>query len=374
MSWLKLFLVSLWLLAFVAACFTTAKHFRALAARGPVSPPPLGANEVGVGMVDEEGSAKDNDDADAGEGEQKQAEALGDAMVGGVAAAAAATAAAVAGGAAEGAGPSAVEKHRLSEWKEERAAARRRIGGTIDSYHDLLAEGRHLWALPGADFSWGLQMAPPFVTYTRLYDEPPILRVNGLLPRHICEALIALAAPSLSPSLTITHDTGVHVRDPVRTSYTTLLQHGQGNAVVDWTVQAAARAMGTTVDYMETLQVVRYLPGEKFLAHHDFINAERVVEQHGQRCKTLFIYLSDREEGETGGTTRFTRLDTPPTWRAAPKQGEWEGWCEAGSGLLWANLLPDGSKDYRSLHEGTPPVLGVKWGLNAWARTKRASE
>ncbi len=233
------------------------------------------------------------------------------------------------------------------------------------------------WALPSVDFAWSPALAPRGVSWERLWDEPPLLRLTGLLDPHECASLITMAAPHMGPSLTLTHDTGAHVQDPSRTSYTALLHH-DAHPLVWALMERAARAMGTLPQFLETPQVVRYLPGQQFDYHHDFLNADAVVAAGGQRCKTLFVYLTarDPEEPENAGTTRFCRLGTPnekhvARSRDAGADGVVDAWCPQGGGLLWRDTTPKGDRDWRTLHRGSPPVAGVKWGLNLWARTKR---
>ena len=232
------------------------------------------------------------------------------------------------------------------------------------------------WALPTVHFRWAPALEVPDMRATLLWKDPALVSLENILTADECGALIALAAPHMGPSLTITHDTGKHIQDPSRTSYTALMRHDAHPFV--WTVmERAARVMGTLPQFLETLQVVRYLPGQKFDYHHDFLNAGAVVDAAGQRSKTLFVYLTERGSEALGaGTTRFNRLGTPAAQHVIPSadaatDGVVDTWCPQGGGLLWCNTLPDGVRDWRTLHTGTAPTVGVKWGLNVWGRTKR---
>lgn len=233
----------------------------------------------------------------------------------------------------------------------------------------------HLWAVPGVDLDADDPCLPADVTYDVVSTlGPSIVQVGNVFDGETCRALIQAASAKMAPSLTITSDTGVHVADPARTSFTALLDDFT-SPLVRGAMARLAAVMGTDPAYLETLQVVRYLPGQHFKPHHDFLNSAEVVAEVGQRCRTLFLYLNDREEGETGATTAFLRLGTELTAQVVPYgpgtgAGTFEGWAPAGSGFMWANIEPTGSRDWRTLHEGRPPTKGVKWGLNVWLRSK----
>lgn len=249
----------------------------------------------------------------------------------------------------------------------------------IDDLRDLLVPNVHGvmlkdWGIIPLDYAFSQRLSVPGVTYEVLrHQSPSIVRVKGFMSKGEAKALIELMAPRMAPSLTITNDTGAHVRDPGRTSFTALVPHDL-TPLTEALVERAARVTGTLPQFVETLQIVRYLPGQDFKHHHDFINSPDLVGKVGQRTKTLFVYLSERPEGEEGGTTHFPRLDTPADWEKAPTRGEANLWCEAGEGLMWLNTRPDKTRDWRTLHAGTPPTKGVKWGLNIWVRTKTHQE
>ena len=64
------------------------------------------------------------------------------------------------------------------------------------------------------------------------------------------------------------------------------------------------------------------------------------------------IYLNQPEEG---GATRFKEMERP----IQP---------EAGKLLLWNNLLPDGSPNGATLHQGMKVRRGTKYILTQWYR------
>ena len=135
-----------------------------------------------------------------------------------------------------------------------------------------------------------------------------------------------------------------------------------------------AHVMGTLPQFIERLQVVRYHPGQFYKSHQDFLLPKRLVASGGQRCKTLFVYLNDLPEAETGGRTQFTNLDggirEHPAYRdPSHTSSTVDSVPKVGCGVLWANMLPNGDVDFRTTHQGTPLTSSVKYGLNVWART-----
>jgi prolyl 4-hydroxylase len=117
----------------------------------------------------------------------------------------------------------------------------------------------------------------------------------------------------------------------------------------------------TNLPVAETLQVVRYGPGEEFQPHLDAFDRSsggdqaRSQYEGRQREATILIYLSGPE---SGGETVFPKLGLriAPIPRAA---------------VYWRNLLPDGAIDQRTLHGGAPVQSGVKYAANLWLRGER---
>mmetsp|Transcript_12480 Transcript_12480/g.26973 ORF Transcript_12480/g.26973 Transcript_12480/m.26973 type:complete len:501 (+) Transcript_12480:262-1764(+) len=106
----------------------------------------------------------------------------------------------------------------------------------------------------------------------------------------------------------------------------------------------------------EDLQLLRYVPGQYYVQHHDYIE-HQLERPCGVRILTFFLYLNDvcDEEGECGGGTSFPELDIT----IQPKKG---------SALLWPSVLDaePNQKDPRTDHEALPVTKGIKYGANAW--------
>ena len=116
-------------------------------------------------------------------------------------------------------------------------------------------------------------------------------------------------------------------------------------------MQRLENLLNISMDNSEHLQVLEYGQGQFYRAHHDFIDLHR-ERRSGPRILTLFMYLSDVEEG---GATNFPRLNI----QNEPKMGRL---------LLWPSVLNEDptKKDWRTLHEAMEVVKGRKLAANVW--------
>jgi prolyl 4-hydroxylase len=124
--------------------------------------------------------------------------------------------------------------------------------------------------------------------------------------------------------------------------------------------QKAARLLGCySSEFVEPLQLVRYLPGQFFGPHHDMADLQadgRVVMPPKsffvkRRIVTVFCYLNEVDQG---GATWFPYCDR---LRVQPVRGR---------AVLFSNVMADGSPDARTVHAGEAVEEGVKYGLNIW--------
>lgn len=182
-----------------------------------------------------------------------------------------------------------------------------------------------------------------------LTEQPLVQTLPALLTPAECDLLAALSERRLRPALIFHEGQGRFVADPIRDS------DAAGFPILsEWPAVHAinrrlAAASGTTVEQGETLQVLRYAPGQQYRAHLD-----AVPGLANQRRLTLLVYLND---DFTGGQTRFTRL----AMDATPRKGD---------GLLFANCLPDGRPDPLSEHAGMPVLSGTKLVASRWIRQR----
>jgi prolyl 4-hydroxylase len=109
----------------------------------------------------------------------------------------------------------------------------------------------------------------------------------------------------------------------------------------------------------EPLQGQRYAPGQEFKPHTDTFNPDGAdyylhCADAGQRSWTAMLYLNEPDEG---GATRFKTIGKT----VQP---------ETGKLLIWNNLLPDGSPNDATLHQGMKVRRGTKYVLTQWYRER----
>jgi prolyl 4-hydroxylase len=115
--------------------------------------------------------------------------------------------------------------------------------------------------------------------------------------------------------------------------------------------------LGINNAYAETMQGQRYQVGQEFKAHHDFFHTSQDYWLHegpagGQRSWTAMIFLNNVPDG---GATEFPHLKIG----VRP---------QAGTMLMWNNMNPDGTMNYKTLHTGTPVKAGCKHIITKWYR------
>jgi prolyl 4-hydroxylase len=186
--------------------------------------------------------------------------------------------------------------------------------------------------------------------------DPAIALLHDLLSAQECERLIALSSGKLTRSSVLDRHTGGDEVSPVRTSEGTFFERGE-NAVVARLEQRIAALTGLPIEHGEPLQILHYLPGNEYLAHHDWFDpadpgSAEVLRNGGQRLLTIVLYLN---HVEAGGETRFPELglDIRP---------------QPGSAVYFEYLNAAGDLDRRCLHAGIPVQRGEKWIATKWIR------
>ncbi|RST29794.1 2OG-Fe(II) oxygenase [Sphingomonas ginkgonis] len=175
--------------------------------------------------------------------------------------------------------------------------------------------------------------------------------VRDFLDPASCAAMIERIDRVRRPS-TIADDLG---QTQFRTSETGDLDGGDpAVAAVERRIDAL---LGLGEPLGEPLQGQRYAPGQEFKPHTDTFEPGRAdyflhCAEAGQRSWTAMIYLNLVEDG---GATRFKAIGKT----VQP---------EAGKLLAWNNLLPDGSPNPATLHQGMKVRRGVKYVLTKWYR------
>jgi prolyl 4-hydroxylase len=175
--------------------------------------------------------------------------------------------------------------------------------------------------------------------------------VRGFLDPAICAALIDRIDAQKRPS-DIVDDVGIA---NFRTSETCDLD--STDPLVSKVERKIADLLGLPLEHGEPLQGQRYAPGQEFRPHTDTFNPGGYdflvhTARGGQRSWTAMIYLNQPDEG---GATRFKTIGKT----IQP---------ETGKLLTWNNLLPDGTPNPATLHQGMKVRRGTKYVLTKWFR------
>lgn len=182
-----------------------------------------------------------------------------------------------------------------------------------------------------------------------LSDTPDIRMFHGLMSAEECAFLAGRAAPLFRPATIFHEGQQRFVRDPIRDSDAAGFPIVSESPFVHALNRRIAAASGTDVAQGETLQILRYAPGQQYRPHFDAIPG-----MANQRIFTALVWLTDDYQG---GETDFLDLDLAV-------QGA------RGDMLLFANALPDGRPDPATRHAGRPILDGTKLIASRWIRAR----
>lgn len=191
-----------------------------------------------------------------------------------------------------------------------------------------------------------------------LSAQPRVSVIDRLFSADECRLLIACAQPHLHDSQTADPLTGVPHTLQVRTSSEASFDPLLENTALRVAQLRMAATAGIDLPNAEQLTVLRYLPGQQYRPHRDYLppGTLQMDRPHaGNRIRTVCVYLN---AVQAGGATEFPvpglRIDPLP-----------------GRAVIFDNLAPDGSPDPDSLHAGTPVDAGEKWLATLWIRQGR---
>jgi prolyl 4-hydroxylase len=183
---------------------------------------------------------------------------------------------------------------------------------------------------------------------------PWVVTLDDYITTEECEALIEFGAQDGYERSTTGDLIKTVTNDKERTSsnawcFDTCASHPLGKSVIE----KIENLTGIPPIYSESLQLLKYTEGQFYTTHHDYLdNSEKTLG--GPRVVTVFVYLSDVEEG---GGTEFPYIGNGIT--VQPKRGRV---------LIWPSVLdeaPD-EPDDRTEHQALPIIKGTKYGANAW--------
>jgi prolyl 4-hydroxylase len=184
---------------------------------------------------------------------------------------------------------------------------------------------------------------------------PRIVLLRNFLNNKECAHLISQAIPKLDRSETLDEESGEGKIVDERTSHGMFFDGRGCDSIIRRIEEKISHLTMMPVKYGESIQVLRYGPGEEFKPHHDYFDREsiggkEVLANGGQRMATLIMYLNSVGEG---GETIFPEIDLKIT----PKKG---------NAVLFYNCHPNGKEDPLTCHGGAPVVQGTKWIATKW--------
>ncbi len=207
-----------------------------------------------------------------------------------------------------------------------------------------------------SEFDLGLSWKPRLVQFV---EKPYVALIENFLSDTECDMLIELSRPRLAPSTVINYDaekgssnTGKTIKE--RSSQGMFFRRSE-QLLISEIEERISKLTHWPVIYGEGIQVLNYLPGGEYKAHHDYFDLERLGRptepQLGhQRVGTLIMYLN---EPVAGGGTEMTDIK----FTAVPKKG---------AALFFNYPTPDTTT--LTLHAGLPVLEGEKWIATKWLR------
>lgn len=179
-------------------------------------------------------------------------------------------------------------------------------------------------------------------------EEPLVVILDNMLSDEECDELIRLSTDKMQRSKIGM----VREENEIRTSSSMFIEE-QSNLTVLRIEKRIAAVMDIPIEHGERLQVLHYLPGQEYKAHHDFFSATSNVANN--RISTLVMYLNDVEQG---GETYFPHLKLSIT----PKKG---------MAVYFEYFYNDPLLNDLTLHGGAPIEVGEKWVATQWMRKQR---
>lgn len=113
-----------------------------------------------------------------------------------------------------------------------------------------------------------------------------------------------------------------------------------------------AQYLNIPITHIESLQLLRYQKGERYLYHHDYFKGHNITNQ---RVHTVIVYLNTLDASDGGATSFFYH-----TLKVQPVEGN----------AVWFRNSDDyGNTIDTSLHSGEEiRTDAIKYAINIWTR------
>lgn len=187
---------------------------------------------------------------------------------------------------------------------------------------------------------------------------PRVATLDGLLTAEECRYVMLMGAPWLKRARVVDPRTGEWLEHPVRTAFDATFNDMIEDFQLRLLQMRMAAAIGLDFTRAEQMVLLRYLPGQEYRPHRDYLPPQTLAgdrPQAGQRAATLCTYLCDVE---AGGGTAFPEANV-------------EVEARMGRAVAFRNTDDAGRPDPDSLHAGTPVLAGEKWLATLWFRERR---
>lgn len=178
--------------------------------------------------------------------------------------------------------------------------------------------------------------------------EISLFHIPNFLTSEECDHIIKISQDKFARSGVVI--SGKNSYQNTRTSQTHYLKKSQDN-IIKSIEKRVSLTVKKPIECIESLQVVKYEPGQEFKEHHDWFRDDyRKTIKNNQRQYTFFVYLNNISNG---GITRFPKLNLS----FKPQKG---------TALFWTNCIKHDLCYENNLHQGEPPQNEIKYGLNIW--------
>ena len=187
---------------------------------------------------------------------------------------------------------------------------------------------------------------------------PRVFIIENFLSDFEADHIITLATKNASIATSTVGDYQDARETDTRTSRNAWIDRVM-TSITDTISRRAADAMHLderilySTDNVEDMQVVHYVNGQKYDAHHDWGTSG----YHESRFLTMLLYLTDQVDSEAGGETSFPKGGPGGGIKVVPKKG---------NAVIFYDLLEDGNGDDLSGHAALPVWRGEKWLANFW--------